>query len=283
MSKVTFQPKIGFVFFGCLKNFVDLERIFTELCTEGYDVVPSYDDADMVIVNTCGFIDSAVQELLEAIGEALNENGKVIVTGCLGAKEDQICEVYLKVLEITGLYSYEQVLEHVYYYVPKLKHNLFLSLVPEQGVKLTLRYYAYLKIFEGCNYCCTFCIILFMRGDLVSRLIGEVLSEAKRLVDAGVKEILVILQDTFAYGVDVKHCTGFYNGEPVKTSMVSLCEQLLKLGIWTRLHYVYFYLHVDDVILLMAEGKILPYLDILLQHASLRIFKLMKRLGFVDC
>ncbi|HFK7484817.1 TPA: 30S ribosomal protein S12 methylthiotransferase RimO [Escherichia coli] len=282
MSKVTPQPKIGFVSLGCPKNLVDSERILTELRTEGYDVVPSYDDADMVIVNTCGFIDSAVQESLEAIGEALNENGKVIVTGCLGAKEDQIREVHPKVLEITGPHSYEQVLEHVHHYVPKPKHNPFLSLVPEQDVKLTPRHYAYLKISEGCNHRCTFCIIPSMRGDLVSRPIGEVLSEAKRLVDAGVKEILVISQDTSAYGVDVKHRTGFHNGEPVKTSMVSLCEQLSKLGIWTRLHYVYPYPHVDDVIPLMAEGKILPYLDIPLQHASPRILKLMKRPGSVD-
>ncbi|MEH4594885.1 30S ribosomal protein S12 methylthiotransferase RimO [Escherichia coli] len=282
MSKVTPQPKIGFVSLGCPKNLVDSERILTELRTEGYDVVPSYDDADMVIVNTCGFIDSAVQESLEAIGEALNENGKVIVTGCLGAKEDQIREVHPKVLEITGPHSYEQVLEHVHHYVPKPKHNPFLSLVPEQCVKLTPRHYAYLKISEGCNHRCTFCIIPSMRGDLVSRPIGEVLSEAKRLVDAGVKEILVISQDTSAYGVDVKHRTGFHNGEPVKTSMVSLCEQLSKLGIWTRLHYVYPYPHVDDVIPLMAEGKILPYLDIPLQHASPRILKLMKRPGSVD-
>ena len=280
MSKVTPQPKIGFVSLGCPKNLVDSERILTELRTEGYDVVPSYDDADMVIVNTCGFIDSAVQESLEAIGEALNENGKVIVTGCLGAKEDQIREVHPKVLEITGPHSYEQVLEHVHHYVPKPKHNPFL--VPEQGVKLTPRHYAYLKISEGCNHRCTFCIIPSMRGDLVSRPIGEVLSEAKRLVDAGVKEILVISQDTSAYGVDVKHRTGFHNGEPVKTSMVSLCEQLSKLGIWTRLHYVYPYPHVDDVIPLMAEGKILPYLDIPLQPASPRILKLMKRPGSVD-
>ena len=282
MSNVTHQPKIGFVSLGCPKNLVDSERILTELRTEGYDVVPSYDNADMVIVNTCGFIDSAVQESLEAIGEALTENGKVIVTGCLGAKVDQIREVHPKVLEITGPHSYEQVLEHVHHYVPKPKHNPFLSLVPEQGVKLTPRHYAYLKISEGCNHRCTFCIIPSMRGDLVSRPIGEVLAEAKRLADAGVKELLVISQDTSAYGVDVKHRSGFHNGEPVKTSMVGLCEQLAKLGIWTRLHYVYPYPHVDDVIPLMAEGKILPYLDIPLQHASPRILKLMKRPGSVD-
>ena len=282
MSNVTHPPKIGFVSLGCPKNLVDSERILTELRTEGYDVVPSYDNADMVIVNTCGFIDSAVQESLEAIGEALTENGKVIVTGCLGAKEDQIREVHPKVLEITGPHSYEQVLEHVHHYVPKPKHNPFLSLVPEPGVKLTPRHYAYLKISEGCNHRCTFCIIPSMRGDLVSRPIGEVLAEAKRLADAGVKELLVISQDTSAYGVDVKHRSGFHNGEPVKTSMVGLCEQLAKLGIWTRLHYVYPYPHVDDVIPLMAEGKILPYLDIPLQHASPRILKLMKRPGSVD-
>ncbi|HDT2480696.1 TPA: 30S ribosomal protein S12 methylthiotransferase RimO [Enterobacter hormaechei subsp. steigerwaltii] len=282
MSNVTHPPKIGFVSLGCPKNLVDSERILTELRTEGYDVVPSYDNADMVIVNTCGFIDSAVQESLEAIGEALTENGKVIVTGCLGAKVDQIREVHPKVLEITGPHSYEQVLEHVHHYVPKPKHKPFLSLVPEQGVKLTPRHYAYLKISEGCNHRCTFCIIPSMRGDLVSRPIGEVLAEAKRLADAGVKELLVISQDTSAYGVDVKHRSGFHNGEPVKTSMVGLCEQLAKLGIWTRLHYVYPYPHVDDVIPLMAEGKILPYLDIPLQHASPRILKLMKRPGSVD-
>ncbi|MGS3486847.1 30S ribosomal protein S12 methylthiotransferase RimO [Enterobacter hormaechei subsp. xiangfangensis] len=282
MSNVTHPPKIGFVSLGCPKNLVDSERILTELRTEGYDVVPSYDNADMVIVNTCGFIDSAVQESLEAIGEALTENGKVIVTGCLGAKVDQIREVHPKVLEITGPHSYEQVLEHVHHYVPKPKHNPFLILVPEQGVKLTPRHYAYLKISEGCNHRCTFCIIPSMRGDLVSRPIGEVLAEAKRLADAGVKELLVISQDTSAYGVDVKHRSGFHNGEPVKTSMVGLCEQLAKLGIWTRLHYVYPYPHVDDVIPLMAEGKILPYLDIPLQHASPRILKLMKRPGSVD-
>ena len=282
MSNVTHQPKIGFVSLGCPKNLVDSERILTELRTEGYDVVPSYDNADMVIVNTCGFIDSAVQESLEAIGEALPENGKVIVTGCLGAKEDQIREVHPKVLEITGPHSYEQVLQHVHHYVPKPKHNPFLSLVPEQGVKLTPRHYAYLKISEGCNHRCTFCIIPSMRGDLVSRPIGEVLAEAKRLKEAGVKEILVISQDTSAYGVDVKHRTGFYDGMPVKTSMVALCEELAKLGMWVRLHYVYPYPHVDDVIPLMRDGKVLPYLDIPLQHASPRILKLMKRPGTVE-
>lgn len=276
------QPRIGFVSLGCPKNLVDSERILTELRTEGYDVVPRYDDAELVIVNTCGFIDSAVQESLEAIGEALNENGKVIVTGCLGAKENQIREVHPKVLEITGPHSYEAVLEHVHQYVPKPTHNPFTSLVPEQGVKLTPKHYAYLKISEGCNHRCTFCIIPSMRGDLDSRPIGSVLDEAKRLVDAGVKELLVISQDTSAYGVDVKHRTGFWNGQPVKTSMISLCEQLSSLGVWVRLHYVYPYPHVDDVIPLMAQGKVLPYLDIPLQHASPKILKLMKRPGAVE-
>ncbi|ATG16440.1 MULTISPECIES: 30S ribosomal protein S12 methylthiotransferase RimO [Providencia] len=275
-------PKIGFVSLGCPKNLVDSERILTELRTDGYQVVPSYDDADLVIVNTCGFIDSAVQESLEAIGEALNENGKVIVTGCLGAKENQIREVHPKVLEITGPHSYEQVLNHVHHYVPKPEHDPFFSLVPEQGVKLTPKHYAYLKISEGCNHRCTFCIIPSMRGDLDSRAIGDVLNEAKRLVESGVKELLVISQDTSAYGVDVKHRMGFWDGKPVKTSMVGLCEQLASMGVWVRLHYVYPYPHVDDVIPLMVEGKVLPYLDIPLQHASPKILKLMKRPGAVE-
>ncbi len=267
---------------GCPKNLVDSERILTQLRTEGYDVVPSYDDAELVVVNTCGFIDSAVQESLEAIGEALAENGKVIVTGCLGAKENQIREIHPKVLEITGPHAYEEVLGHVHKYVEKPQHNPFTSLVPAHGVKLTPRHYAYLKISEGCNHRCTFCIIPSMRGDLVSRPIGDVLAEAKRLKEAGVKELLVISQDTSAYGVDVKHRTGFYDGMPVKTSMVALCEELAKLDIWVRLHYVYPYPHVDDVIPLMRDGKVLPYLDIPLQHASPRILKLMKRPGTVE-
>ncbi|SIR08292.1 SSU ribosomal protein S12P methylthiotransferase [Aeromonas sp. RU39B] len=281
-SNTTQPPKVGFVSLGCPKNLVDSERILTQLRTEGYDVVPSYDDAELVVVNTCGFIDSAVQESLEAIGEALAENGKVIVTGCLGAKENQIREIHPKVLEITGPHAYEEVLGHVHKYVPQPTHNPFTSLVPAQGVKLTPRHYAYLKISEGCNHRCTFCIIPSMRGDLVSRPIGEVLAEAKRLKEAGVKEILVISQDTSAYGVDVKHRTGFYDGMPVKTSMQALCEELSKLGMWVRLHYVYPYPHVDDVIPLMRDGKILPYLDIPLQHASPRILKLMKRPGSVE-
>ncbi|KRW57391.1 ribosomal protein S12 methylthiotransferase RimO [Aeromonas allosaccharophila] len=282
MSNTKQAPKVGFVSLGCPKNLVDSERILTQLRTEGYDVVPSYDDAELVVVNTCGFIDSAVQESLEAIGEALAENGKVIVTGCLGAKENQIREIHPKVLEITGPHAYEEVLGHVHKYVAKPEHNPFTSLVPAHGVKLTPRHYAYLKISEGCNHRCTFCIIPSMRGDLVSRPIGEVLAEAKRLKEAGVKEILVISQDTSAYGVDVKHRTGFYDGMPVKTSMVALCEELAKLDIWVRLHYVYPYPHVDDVIPLMRDGKVLPYLDIPLQHASPRILKLMKRPGTVE-
>lgn len=282
MSNIKQAPKVGFVSLGCPKNLVDSERILTQLRTEGYDVVPSYDDAELVVVNTCGFIDSAVQESLEAIGEALAENGKVIVTGCLGAKENQIREIHPKVLEITGPHAYEEVLGHVHKYVAKPDHNPFTSLVPAHGVKLTPRHYAYLKISEGCNHRCTFCIIPSMRGDLVSRPIGEVLAEAKRLKEAGVKEILVISQDTSAYGVDVKHRTGFYDGMPVKTSMVALCEELAKLDIWVRLHYVYPYPHVDDVIPLMRDGKVLPYLDIPLQHASPRILKLMKRPGTVE-
>ncbi|WP_323900658.1 30S ribosomal protein S12 methylthiotransferase RimO [Aeromonas caviae] len=282
MSNTKQAPKVGFVSLGCPKNLVDSERILTQLRTEGYDVVPSYDDAELVVVNTCGFIDSAVQESLEAIGEALAENGKVIVTGCLGAKENQIREIHPKVLEITGPHAYEEVLGHVHKYVEKPTHNPFTSLVPAHGVKLTPRHYAYLKISEGCNHRCTFCIIPSMRGDLVSRPIGEVLAEAKRLKEAGVKEILVISQDTSAYGVDVKHRTGFYDGMPVRTSMVALCEELAKLGMWVRLHYVYPYPHVDDVIPLMRDGKILPYLDIPLQHASPRILKLMKRPGSVE-
>ncbi|WP_314922141.1 30S ribosomal protein S12 methylthiotransferase RimO [Aeromonas piscicola] len=282
MSNTKQAPKVGFVSLGCPKNLVDSERILTQLRTEGYDVVPSYDDAELVVVNTCGFIDSAVQESLEAIGEALAENGKVIVTGCLGAKENQIREIHPKVLEITGPHAYEEVLGHVHKYVAKPTHNPFTSLVPAHGVKLTPRHYAYLKISEGCNHRCTFCIIPSMRGDLVSRPIGEVLAEAKRLKEAGVKEILVISQDTSAYGVDVKHRTGFYDGMPVKTSMVALCEELAKLDIWVRLHYVYPYPHVDDIIPLMRDGKVLPYLDIPLQHASPRILKLMKRPGTVE-
>ncbi|EOA6593441.1 30S ribosomal protein S12 methylthiotransferase RimO [Vibrio vulnificus] len=271
--------KIGFVSLGCPKNLVDSERILTQLRTEGYEIVNSYHDSDVVIVNTCGFIDSAVQESLDTIGEALKENGKVIVTGCLGAREDEIREVHPGVLGITGPHAYENVLEHVHQFAPKPEHNPFTSLVPDHGVKLTPKHYAYLKISEGCNHRCTFCIIPSMRGDLVSRPVGEILSEAERLKNAGVKELLVISQDTSAYGVDSKHSLGFANGSPVRQNIKALSEELGKMGIWVRLHYVYPYPHVDDLIPLMAEGKILPYLDIPFQHASPNVLKAMKRPG----
>lgn len=274
--------KIGFVSLGCPKNLVDSERILTQLRTEGYDVVPTYNNADLVIVNTCGFIDSAVQESLDTIGEALNENGKVIVTGCLGIKEDEIRQVHPNVLSITGPHAYEAVVEQVHEHLPQPSHNPFLHLVPDHGIKLTPRHFAYLKISEGCNHRCTFCIIPSMRGDLVSRRVGEVLDEAKRLKTAGVKELLVISQDTSAYGVDVKHKTDFWDGMPVKTHMQQLCETLGNLDMWVRLHYVYPYPHVDALIPLMAEGKILPYLDIPFQHASKRILRLMKRPGSAE-
>ena len=269
--------RIGFVSLGCPKNLVDSERILTQLRTEGYDVVPTYNDSDLVIVNTCGFIDSAVQESLDTIGEALNENGKVIVTGCLGIKEDEIREVHPNVLAITGPHAYEEVVNQVHEHLPQPEHNPYLNLVPDIGVKLTPRHYAYLKISEGCNHRCTFCIIPSMRGDLVSRPIGSILDEAKRLKNAGVKELLVISQDTSAYGVDVKYKTDFWDGMPVKTDMKALCEKLANLGIWVRLHYVYPYPSVDKIMPLMRDGKILPYLDIPFQHASPRILKLMKR------
>ncbi|ALO35191.1 ribosomal protein S12 methylthiotransferase RimO [Colwellia sp. MT41] len=275
-------PKIGFVSLGCPKNLVDSERILTQLRTEGYDVTNSYEDAELVIVNTCGFIDSAVQESLDTIGEALAANGKVLVTGCLGVKKDEIIELHPNVLGVTGPHAYDEVLKQVHEHVAKPEHNPFIDLVPPQGVKLTPKHYAYLKISEGCDHRCTFCIIPSMRGDLDSRPIGDVLGEAQRLKNAGVKELLVISQDTSAYGVDVKHKTDFWDGMPVKTSMLALCEQLGKLGIWVRLHYVYPYPSVDKVIPLMAAGKILPYLDIPLQHASKRILKLMKRPGSSD-
>ena len=271
--------RIGFVSLGCPKNLVDSERILTQLRTEGYDVVPTYDDADLVIVNTCGFIDSAVKESLDTIGEAIAENGKVIVTGCLGAKEDDITQIHPNVLGVSGPHAYETVLEQVHDNLPKPEHNPYINLVPDHGIKLTPKHFAYLKISEGCNHRCTFCIIPSFRGDLDSRGIGEVLGEAERLKKAGVNELLVISQDTSAYGVDIKYRTGFWDGMPVKSNLLSLCEQLGKMGIWVRLHYVYPYPNVDDLIPLMAEGKILPYLDIPFQHASPRILKLMKRPG----
>ena len=285
MQKST--PNIGFVSLGCPKNLVDSERILTELRTDGYNIVPSYENVDLVIVNTCGFIDSAVQESLEAIGEALEENGRVIVTGCLGAKEDQIRQVHPKVLEVSGPHSYETVMAQVHKYVPKPEHNPYTSLVPKQGVKLTPKHYAYLKISEGCDHRCTFCIIPSLRGDLESRSITQVLDEAKRLADAGVKELLVVSQDTSAYAMDTQRKeagvkTAFWNGMPIKNDLMTLCKQLGKLGIWVRLHYVYPYPHVDDLIPLMAEGLLLPYLDIPLQHASPKILKAMKRPGKID-
>ena len=285
MQKST--PNIGFVSLGCPKNLVDSERILTELRTDGYNIVPSYENVDLVIVNTCGFIDSAVQESLEAIGEALEENGCVIVTGCLGAKEDQIRQVHPKVLEVSGPHSYETVMAQVHKYVPKPEHNPYTSLVPKQGVKLTPKHYAYLKISEGCDHRCTFCIIPSLRGDLESRSITQVLDEAKRLADAGVKELLVVSQDTSAYAMDTQRKEGgvktaFWNGMPIKNDLMTLCKQLGKLGIWVRLHYVYPYPHVDDLIPLMAEGLLLPYLDIPLQHASPKVLKAMKRPGKID-
>src|SRR5690242_16946616 len=274
MAKHT--PKVGFVSLGCPKALVDSERILTQLRAEGYLVAPSYQDADLVVVNTCGFIDAAVEESLEAIGEALAENGKVIVTGCLGAKGSVVQDTHPRVLAVTGPHATEDVMSAVHMHLPR-PHDPYADLIPPQGVKLTPRHYAYLKISEGCNHRCTFCIIPSMRGDLVSRPIGQVMQEAENLVKAGVKEILVISQDTSAYGVDVKYRTGFVNGRPVKTRMTELCRALGELGVWVRLHYVYPYPHVDEVIPLMAEGRILPYLDVPFQHASPRILKLMRR------
>ena len=272
------SPKVGFVSLGCPKALVDSERILTQLRTDGYDVVPDYDTADIVVVNTCGFIDSAVAESMDAIGEALDENGRVIVTGCLGVKADDIKAQYPKVLAVTGPQAYEEVVGAVHQYLPnEMEHNPFLDLVPPQGIKLTPRHYAYLKISEGCNHRCTFCIIPSMRGDLVSRDAGDVMAEAKRLADAGVRELLIVSQDTSAYGVDIRYRTAFWDGRPIKTRLKELCDALGELGIWVRLHYVYPYPHVDHIIPLMAEGKILPYLDIPFQHASQRILKNMKR------
>ncbi|HSX86280.1 MAG TPA: 30S ribosomal protein S12 methylthiotransferase RimO [Cellvibrio sp.] len=271
-------PKVGFVSLGCPKALVDSERILTQLRTEGYQVVPSYQNADVVVVNTCGFIDSAKQESLDAIGEAINENGRVIVTGCMGVEEDVIRKIHPSVLAVTGPQQYEQVVRAVHQVVPPKKdHDPFIDLVPPQGIKLTPRHYAYLKISEGCNHRCSFCIIPSMRGDLVSRPIGQVLDEAERLVKAGTRELLVISQDTSAYGVDLKYRTGFWQGRPVKTKMLDMCEALSELGAWVRLHYVYPYPHVDDIIPLMADGKILPYLDIPFQHASPAVLKNMRR------
>jgi ribosomal protein S12 methylthiotransferase len=269
-------PKVGFVSLGCPKAGSDAERILTQLRAEGYEISGSYEQSDLVVVNTCGFIDSAVQESLDAIGEALHKNGKVIVTGCLGAKQDVVQNAHPNVLAITGPHALEEVMSHVHTHLPK-PHDPYTDLVPPQGVRLTPNHYAYLKISEGCNHRCSFCIIPSMRGDLVSRPIGEVMNEAENLVNAGVSEILVISQDTSAYGVDVKYRSGFWNGRPLKTRMTELCKALSELGVWVRLHYVYPYPHVDEVIPLMADGLILPYLDVPFQHASPRILKSMKR------
>jgi len=269
-------PKVGFVSLGCPKAASDAERILTQLRVEGYEISGSYEDADLVVVNTCGFIDSAVEESLDAIGEALAENGKVIVTGCLGAKDDVVKKAHPSVLAVTGPHALEEVMSAVHFNLPK-PHDPYADLVPPQGIRLTPKHYAYLKISEGCNHRCSFCIIPSMRGDLVSRPIGEVMLEAENLVKAGVNELLVISQDTSAYGVDVKYRTGFWNGRPLKTRMTELCEALGELGVWVRLHYVYPYPHVDEVIPLMADGRILPYLDVPFQHASPRILKAMKR------
>ena len=273
-------PRVGFVSLGCPKALVDSERILTQLRAEGYSISPSYDGADLVVVNTCGFIDSAVEESLDAIGEALAENGKVIVTGCLGAKAGVIEAAHPTVLAVTGPHDTEGVMKAVHAHLPRPLiplHDPYTDLVPPQGIRLTPKHYAYLKISEGCNHRCTFCIIPSMRGDLVSRPIGDVMQEAEHLAKAGVKELLVISQDTSAYGVDVKYRTGFWNGRPLKTRMTALCEALGELGVWVRLHYVYPYPSVDEVVPLMAAGKILAYLDIPFQHASKRILKLMKR------
>ncbi|MEW5786888.1 MAG: 30S ribosomal protein S12 methylthiotransferase RimO [Pseudomonadota bacterium] len=269
-------PKIGFVSLGCPKNTFDSERILTQLRAEGYLIVPTYQDADLVVVNTCGFIDAAVDESLEAIGEALRENGKVIVTGCLGARESVVKDAHPNVLAVTGPHATEAVMAQVHAQLPK-PHDPYQDLIPPGGLKLTPRHYAYLKISEGCNHRCTFCIIPSLRGDLVSRPIGDVLSEAEALAGAGVKELLVISQDTSAYGVDLKYRLGFHKGRPVKTRMLELVQELAKLGIWVRLHYVYPYPSVDEVIPLMAQGLVLPYLDVPFQHASPAILKAMKR------
>ena len=268
--------RIGFVSLGCPKALVDSERILTKLRAEGYELSPTYRDADLVVVNTCGFIDAAVEESLDAIGEALRENGKVVVTGCLGARADEIRARHPAVLKITGAHAYEEVVAAVHEHLPPA-HDPYVDLVPPEGIKLTPRHYAYLKISEGCNHRCTFCIIPSLRGDLVSRPIGDVMGEAERLVAAGVKELLVVSQDTSAYGVDRAYRTDFWNGRPLKTRFYDLARALGELDVWVRLHYVYPYPHVDEVIPLMAEGKILPYLDIPFQHASERILKLMKR------
>jgi ribosomal protein S12 methylthiotransferase len=275
------QKSIGFVSLGCPKATVDSEQVITQLRAEGYQIVADFDGADMVIINTCGFIDSAVEESLDTIGEALHENGRVIVTGCLGARADLINGRFPGLLAVTGPHARDEVMQAVHRHLPA-PHDPFLDLVPKQGVRLTPRHYAYLKISEGCNHRCSFCIIPSLRGDLVSRPIDEVMDEAQILVDAGTREILVISQDTSAYGVDCRYATRFWQGQPLQTRFLDLTRALGQLGVWVRLHYVYPYPHVDEVIPLMAEGSILPYLDIPFQHASKRILKAMKRPGNRD-
>ncbi len=270
------NPRVGFISLGCPKALVDSERILTRLRSEGYQVSPNYKDSDLVIVNTCGFIDAAVEESLDSIGEALAENGKVIVTGCLGARQDEILARHPQVLKITGAHATDEVLDAVHEHLPPA-HNPYLDILPPQGIKLTPKHYAYLKISEGCNHRCTFCIIPSMRGDLVSRPIDEVLQEAEQLAAAGVKELLVVSQDTSAYGLDLKYRRRDWRGRALQTRFYDLAAALGELGIWVRMHYVYPYPHVDDVVPLMAEGKVLPYLDIPFQHADSRILKLMKR------
>jgi ribosomal protein S12 methylthiotransferase len=269
-------PHIGFISLGCPKALVDSERILTKLRAEGYTVSATYKDADLVVVNTCGFIDAAVEESLDSIGEALAENGRVIVTGCLGSREDEIRARHPQVLKVTGAHAIDEVVASVHEHLPP-RHDPFTSLLPPQGVKLTPEHYAYLKISEGCNHRCTFCIIPSMRGDLVSRPIDDVMVEALRLADAGVKELLIVSQDTSAYGLDLKYEPRYWRGRSLQTRFYDLAEALGELGIWVRMHYVYPYPHVDDIIPLMAEGKVLPYLDIPFQHANSRILKLMKR------
>ncbi|HEU4592894.1 MAG TPA: 30S ribosomal protein S12 methylthiotransferase RimO [Steroidobacteraceae bacterium] len=275
------QPKVGFVSLGCPKALVDSERIITQLRAEGYQVAPSYDAADVVVVNTCGFIDAAVDESLDAIGEALEQNGKVIVTGCLGARPERILERHPRVLKVTGPQAYEEVVGAVHEHLPP-QHDPFIDLVPPQGIKLTPRHYAYLKISEGCNNKCSFGIIPSMRGLLASRPIDEVLREAEKLARAGVKELLVISQDTSAYGVDIRYRTGEWRETNYQSRFLDLARGLGELGIWVRLHYVYPYPHVDEVIPLMAEKKVLPYLDIPFQHGSPSVLKRMKRPGQVE-
>jgi ribosomal protein S12 methylthiotransferase len=269
-------PKVGFVSLGCPKALVDSERILTQLRAEGYEVAPTYEAADVVVVNTCGFIDAAVDESLDAIGEALARNGRVIVTGCLGARPERILERHPKVLKVTGPQAYADVLAAVHEHLPPV-HDPFLDLLPPQGVKLTPRHYAYLKISEGCNNKCSFCIIPDMRGKLVSRRIDEVLREGERLARAGVRELLVISQDTSAYGADIKYAGGEWRGVAYETRFLDLARALGELGIWVRMHYVYPYPHVDQVVPLMAEGKILPYLDVPFQHGSPSVLKRMRR------